>query len=152
MSIFQNQTQTPAAQNTRPVRPVRSAPSTNENPEPREKAKLWLNFGIRDDQGRLCQLPFGIALDQIQYFELKGQNQDYIDQLDTANALIEALVTQAGTLAPGETIPVLIDAEIRRVKETLAPSTGDRSSKVTSILDRINGRGPAKEPGQAPTE
>lgn len=129
-----------AGRSGRPAKPV-IAVSNNPTTE-RSNAQLWLNIGFTRDDGKFINLPFGIAIDTMKFIEFKGQNQDWINEQDQRNALLEALQIKGDGLAAGDDL-LLDGLELRllRVKEKVLPQT-NRKQNVTDILALIEGRLP----------
>lgn len=67
------------------------------------KAKFWLNVGYETGDAKypFVSLPLGIPLDMSDANELRGSNE-YVNFLSAQNSLLEQIIEQANTLAPGE--------------------------------------------------
>jgi hypothetical protein len=126
--------------NARPTRPVVQANGQRQADPNRKQAKLWLNIGFHNGD-KFVNLPVGIPLDTMEFIELKGQNQEWIDFQDDRNILLEALQTKGASLEPGtaEDIPGLI-VQVRRVGEAQpsAAQATDRKARLDAVLNYLS--------------
>lgn len=83
----------------------------------RPKAQFWLNLGYEtDDEARpFVSLPQGIALDTQEKEKTNSSNKDYAAFNAAKNNLLDQLLEAAASLAPGESMIVPLQIELRRV-------------------------------------
>lgn len=102
--------------------------NNNSAVDDRPKAQYWLNVGYEapnilegEEKARFISLPVGIPLDTMEPAKVSGQNQVWLQQQAARNDLLEQLMEQAQSLAPGETKVLTIQIELRHVAEDAAP-------------------------------
>lgn len=102
-----------------------TAPNTTETV--REPSKFWLNLGYSvdgaDEKFGFVSLPLGIALDAVEPFQIRGQNEEFKNFRFAQNDLLAEIRDAAAKLQPGESISLNLEVQLRRVTEdAVAPS------------------------------
>lgn len=114
MSVL-NFANAPAAQSSNRGNPFANL---EQNQEPREKAKVWMNVGY-DVNGKFISLPLGQALDTMKAADIRGQNEDFVKQRSAQNVLLKALQDLGASMAPGQEQTLKLTVKLRRVNEEL---------------------------------
>ena len=95
------------------------APNTQETV--REPSKFWLNVGYRvdgaDEKFQFVSLPLGIALDAVEPFQVRGQNEEFKQFRFAQNDLLAEIRDAAASLSAGESITLNLEVQLRRVSE-----------------------------------
>lgn len=87
----------------------------------REPSKYWLNVGYTvdgaDEKFGFVSLPLGIALDAVEPFQVRGQNEEFKMFRFAQNDLLAEIRDAAASLQPGEAITLNLQVQLRRVTE-----------------------------------
>jgi hypothetical protein len=106
----------------------------------REPSKFWLNVGYHaegaDEKFQFVSLPLGIALDAVEPFQVRGQNEEFKMFRFAQNDLLAEIRDAAAKLQPGESITLNLEVQLRRVSEdatAVAPDANPFKRKTPLI-------------------
>lgn len=119
--------------------PAAAAPTTRRQPfaalavdgTVKPKAQLWLNIGY-EANGVFIQLPFGIALDNMNEADVRGQNADFVKQRTAQNNLLKMLKDAGMKFEPGQEEVINLELRLRRVKEELVIPAAENEYAINS--------------------
>ena len=112
--------------------PLFNTSSNNTNNETTQKrSEFWVNVGYKtgvtreDGSEYIVTLPFGIALDSMQYVQTNSKNIEWSEFQQARNTLLDELRKAASELSPGEERQVNLIVTLRRINEQVeATATG----------------------------
>lgn len=78
-----------------------STPAQTTTKQNRKPAELWVNIGIELPNGQFIKLPYNLPLDDMNKLELRGQNQEWLQEAQARNMLLDVLKQQASSLEQG---------------------------------------------------
>lgn len=124
-------------------------PSSNGGTSRRDpnapKAQVWLNVGY-DVNGKFVNLPFGLALDNMQPEPVRGQNEDWVKLQTARNNFLKALTDFGLKLEPGqEEVVHNLVIKIRRVSKPLEVAAEENEYEVPNLVGLLAGNKPVEE-------
>lgn len=76
-------------------------PATAGAKPQRKPAELWVNIGLELPNGQFIKLPYNLPLDDMSKLEMRGQNQEWLQEAQARNMLLDVLKQQASSLEQG---------------------------------------------------
>ena len=102
-----------------------SAPATAAKAN-RKPAEFWANIGIELPNGQFIKLPFNLPLDDMNKLEMRGTNQDWLQEAQVRNMLLEVVKGEAAKLdAGGSAISVELKVQLFRRSADQTPDESD---------------------------
>lgn len=138
-----------ASQSTSVFEQIFAAPTpaslATSNQQEKAKSMLWLNVGIRmpnilDEHGNpvLCNLPMGIALDNLKERQVSAKSETVGAQaMRAGNELLKVLKQTAEKLQPGQTLTLPnIEVTLYKVDTSASQSAdaADNAAVISSLL------------------
>lgn len=121
--------------------------SGTANQTERKPSDFWLNIGIKipgageGGEDLFVSLPVGLALDDMKPQAVRGTNQEFIQLVQTKNALLEALQKNAAKLQPGERVDIP-ELKVELYRRNEPAQTGDINSNplMRALLEQLGGK------------
>lgn len=107
----------------------RNGPRLDANGQPLPESKLWLNFGYTKND-KFISLPLGLAIDTMEPQVARGQNVEFNKQVAAQNGLLKALQDAGFKLEPGDTQPIVLECQLRRVNEKMEIADEDNEFAI----------------------
>lgn len=111
-----------------------SAPAQNTTGKANRKpAELWVNIGIELPGGQFIKLPYNLPLDDMNKLELRGQNQEWLQEAQARNMLLDVLKQQASSLPQGES-QVIGELKVQLFRRSADASVDEGENPLMAAL------------------
>lgn len=113
----------------------RQAASTQDRPD----AQTWMNIGYETEDGKFVNLPLGIAIDTMEPVAVRGQDDEWIALQTARNELLKAVQAAGDDLAPGATITLNLQVQVRRVNDKKEIATDENPYSMAATGFKLVG-------------
>lgn len=104
----------------------------------RKPAEYWINVGIELPNGQFIKLPYNLPLDDMNKLELRGQNQEWLQEAQARNMLLDVLKHQASSLPQGES-RVLGELKVQLFRRSADASVDiDENPLMAALMQALN--------------